>query len=173
METMQMLRSSKRRLTTAAAVLSASLAASVSAHNPLEHPDWCTENGRLVVVDEFAWEGEVLSRIVRKERDGGDSCPSAASGGRATRTCGQFDDDWGVVNARAAGHCDRFAVRFVGATHPDHGTVIPIAEGPEAYKDEERHHERYRARMGLRAMCVRCEPVALEAKSGKSADPVR
>jgi hypothetical protein len=167
-------RLSKRRLTSAVALLTAGLAASASAHNPLEHPDWCTENGRLVVVDEFAWDGEMLARIVRKEREGGDSCSSSQSDGSGTRTCGQFDDDWGIVSSRAAGHCDAFAVRFVGATHPDHGTVIHIAEGPEAFNDEERHHDRYRAPMGLRAMCVRCEPVVLEPlRPGEPVDPVR
>ncbi|MEE4304898.1 MAG: hypothetical protein V2J19_12195 [Wenzhouxiangella sp.] len=168
-------RPSKRCLTIAAALLSASLAAPVAAHNPLEHPDWCTENGRLVVVEEFAWDGETLARIVRKEREsGGDSCSSSQSAGSGTRTCGQFDDDWGIVNSRATGHCDGFVVRFEGATHPDHGTVIHIAEGPEAFNDEERHHDRYRARMGLRAMCVRCEPVVLEPlRPGEPVDPVR
>lgn len=149
------------RMTIAALLIWAVSVNSVLAHNPLDHPDWCTENGRLVVVDEFEWDGESLARLVREERSG-DSCATRNSSGSETKTCGQFDDDWGIVDARASGHCDGYAVRFVGATHRDHGTVVHIAEGPEAFDDEKRHHERYRAEMGLRAICIRCEPLVLE-----------
>ncbi|RFF31544.1 hypothetical protein [Wenzhouxiangella sediminis] len=160
---------------TAATVLSVGIATGALAHNPLDHPDWCTENARLVVVDEFEWDGEMLAQEVREASKGSDdTCSSPQSGDTGMKTCGQFDDDWGAVNAMAIHHCDGYAVRFVDATHPDHGTVIHIAEGPEAFNDEEGHHDRYRARMGLRAMCVRCEPVVLEPlRPGKPVDPVR
>lgn len=159
-------RVTNRRLMTAIAWLAAGFAASASAHNPLDHPDWCTQ-GRLVVVDEFEWDGESLARIVNEERKA-DRCTDTKSRRSGTRTCGQFDDDWGVVNSRAAHHCDRFAVRFVDAGHRDHGTVIHIAEGPAAFNDERRHHERYSAKMGLRAMCIRCEPLAFEPAAPES-----
>lgn len=151
----------RRMMTTVVVLLAAGLVTPLWAHNPLDHPDWCTENGRLVVVDEFSWDGEALAAFVRKEQEDG-SCSTRESRDQGTKTCGQFDDDWGIVNARAAGHCGDFAVRFEGATHRDHGTVIHIAEGPEAFNDEGKHHERYRATMGLGAMCVRCEPVEFQ-----------
>lgn len=162
-------RVTKRHLLAIAALLSAGLVASTWAHSPLDHPDWCTENGRLVVVDEVDWDGETLARMVQRET-GRSSCTASKSGGIGTRTCGQFDDDWGAVNAIAINHCGSFAVGFVGATHPDHGTVVHITTGPEAFNDEQRHHERYRATMGLRTMCVRCEPAKREPL--RPAEPV-
>lgn len=155
-----MQRVTKRQILSVTALLSAGLAVSAAAHNPLDHPEWCSE-GRLLVVDEFEWEGESLARIVEEKRQG-DTCAGPKSRHSGTRTCGQFDDDWGAVNSRAANHCGRFAVRFVDATHRDHGTVVHIAEAPSEFNDDQRHHERYRASMGLRAMCIRCEPPVIE-----------
>lgn len=147
-----------RGLIAAAALISAGHTSSISAHNPLDHPDWCTENGRLVVVDEFEWDGDELAEIVEGATEA-DFCAAGNQDDSDSRTCGQFDDDWRFVDHTAASHCDRFSVGFVGATHPDHGTVIHIAEGPEAFNDQEAHHRRYGARMGLRGICVRCEPI--------------
>lgn len=146
------------RIAISAMVMWVGITGSVMAHNPLDHPDWCTENSRLVIVDEFEWDGRDLVEETRSRGDD-DTCQASASRGVGTRTCGQFDDDWGVANGLAANHCADFRVHFVGATHPDHGTVVHIAEGPEAFVHEDDHHERYRARMGLRAHCVRCEPL--------------
>lgn len=133
-------------------------AASVLAHNPLAHPEWCTEEGRLLIVDEFAWSGDDMANMVR--RGDSDSCPigegDPSSDGE--RTCGQFDDDWLQAFRLSSAHCAQFSVVFDSGAHPDYGTVTPIAVGPEEFLDVDHHHELYFIELGLSGACVRCEP---------------
>jgi len=122
---------------------------SAFAHNPLNHPEWCDSNGRLVIVDEINWRGEDL---IGRE---GETCAPEQSG---SRTCGQFDDDWIRGNMKALNHCRKFEQRHVESNDPDHGSVIFIPSGPESFIDERNHHRNYKLSSGLVGSCVRCDP---------------
>jgi len=122
---------------------------SAFAHNPLNHPEWCERNGRLVIVDELNWRAEDL--IGRNS----ETCTPEKSG---SRTCGQFDDDWIRGNMKALNHCRTFERRYSESNDPDHGTVIFVPSGPESFLDERNHHRNYKLSDGLSGSCVRCDP---------------
>ncbi|MCC5866688.1 MAG: hypothetical protein JJU31_16320 [Wenzhouxiangella sp.] len=143
------------------------LATDAVAHNPLEHPDWCSDGARLVVVDEFAWTGEELrirgreaDEAVLDQREKGDSCPAGGDSSlpAGSRICGQFDDDWLQAFRLASSHCKQFAVSYPNAGNQDYGTVVMIATAPEEFLDDDHHHELYDLALGLSGACVRCEP---------------
>lgn len=143
------------------------LATAAVAHNPLEHPDWCGDGARLVVVDEFAWTGDelrdrgrVADEAVLDQREKGDSCPAGddSSLPAGSRICGQFDDDWLQAFRLASSHCQQFAVSYPHSVNRDYGTVVMIATAPEEFLDADHHHELYDLAFGLSGACVRCDP---------------
>src|SRR5690606_22557893 len=124
-------------------------ASPVRAHGGLPSADWC-DGGQLVEVASFQIAPEGLLG----------SCARPGS-----RTCGQFDDDYGTALAVAQQHCGQYASAATMPSQPDHGSTSPLMSGPDAFLSPE-HHALYEVGLGVEGICLRCvyvapDPVAL------------
>lgn len=142
------------------------LCADAVAHERLTVPDWC-EGGQIRILGSFEFSAQDLAAYAACVRTG--SCvdvtvtatPNALgrggadSGSCSIRSCGEFDDDYGVAARLADRHCAAFAFRPNPRRHRDEGSVIPMISSPAQFNLAE-HHGDYAFEQGLSGMCAVC-----------------
>ncbi|MCL2916069.1 hypothetical protein L2725_20210 [Shewanella corallii] len=122
------------------------------AHEEPIDTEWC-EGGRVVLLGKFTLHGNQLQRYANYVEENG-VCPGGDDG-VSTKTCGQFDDEYGVGRSASSNLCSQFAYR-VG--RGDDGTVKPIFYEPASFRDgDPNHHELYSVKQGVVFACGLCE----------------
>jgi len=150
------------RLLPSISILLLAASASAQAHGELPTAEWCS-NGRAVEVASFRLEPAALER----ETDATCSSASTTSGASTTKTCGQFDDDYGTGLKAAQRHCGQFARAWATRADPDLGSTSPLIAGPKEFLDPA-HHELYRLNLGVEGICLRCEAAAVQRVEERS-----
>ncbi|MBV7317287.1 hypothetical protein [Shewanella sp. NIFS-20-20] len=115
---------------------------------------WCS-GGQIKVLGEFSIMPLHLSRFARNEEP---TC-EPVNGDINTRSCGQFDDEYGVARMAAAQLCHTLAYSDARTSiDADDGSVKPIFYGPESLRNtQENHHEVYTIQQGVNFACGLCE----------------
>ncbi len=129
--------------------------ATVLAHEEPIEGEWC-RNGNVVILGEFTLTPLHLTRFKRFAED---VCPASGMGDVNTKSCGQFDDEYGLARAATNNLCSSLAydLRNV-STYGDDGTVRPIFYGPESMKNSDNnHHDVYSITQGVKFACGLCE----------------
>lgn len=127
------------------------IAGAGQAHQEPIDSEWC-EGGRIVLLGKFSLQGNQLERFGRYVEENGE-CPSIA--GIGTRTCGQFDDEYGLTRTAADHLCGQFKYR---RNRGDAGSVKPIFYEPASFRDQDpNHHELYRLEQGVVFACGLCK----------------
>ncbi|WP_394393230.1 hypothetical protein [Shewanella woodyi] len=127
--------------------------AALAHEEPIES-QWC-QNGNVVILGEFKLTPLHLARFGRFAEN---ECPDFG-GGVGTKSCGQFDDEYGLTRA-ATGHlCNSIAYELRDVSREgDGGTVRPIFYGPESLKNSDKnHHEVYSIVQGVQFACGLCD----------------
>ncbi|WP_144393777.1 hypothetical protein [Pleionea sediminis] len=139
--------------------LSAVLSHSSMAHEEPMEAGWC-ESGQIQVLGTF----NLNERLLVKFRDEQD----AVCANYNYRSCGQFDDDYGLATRIAGSMCHSFSSDEIsGRSNGDHRTVRPIFHGPVTIMNaQSAHHSIYTLSQGLHFSCGYCEAdgVAVEAE---------
>lgn len=146
-----------------------------TAHERLPSASWC-EGGTLQVLGAFDFSPADLSAfalclhsgacadpasVPSPLRSAAPSTPAAATTGPGNdsacslRTCGEFDDDYGLGARLADHHCAAFRFTPHPRTLPDEGEAIPVIDAPELF-NLDNHHRDYRRHMGLSGSCIVC-----------------
>jgi hypothetical protein len=146
-----------------------------TAHERLPSASWC-EGGTLQVVGAFDFSPGDLTAFAQCLQTGAcedtasmpaqrhaaasptpDAAPTGPRNDSActTRTCGEFDDDYGLGARLADRHCATFRFTPHPRSLPDEGEAIPVIVAPEVF-NLRNHHRDYRRQMGLSGSCVVC-----------------
>ncbi|MBD8527895.1 hypothetical protein [Pseudomarimonas arenosa] len=123
------------------------LSTTAYAHSELPSAEWCAQ-GRPIEVASFRLE----EAAIRSQTDA--VCDS--EGKAAAKTCGQFDDDYSRTMSAARRFCGQFAAARLDG---DFGSTSPLISGPRSFLSDT-HHQRFRLRMGVEGICLRCEALA-------------
>lgn len=130
------------------------LAGAAFAHQTLATENWCA-NGVVEPVAEFTFTAAELGAY-KTCLHGGRCAPGMSPANNFDlRTCGQFDDDWGVTKRMAVSHCAAYSTTSKDGS--DFGTVVAEVAGPASFNGAD-HHKHYSINEGVSGMCGRCVP---------------
>ena len=123
-------------LTTSSIILSTA----VFAHEEPIEEQWC-QNGNIIIIGEFKFTPLHLTRFDRYSKD---VCPNFDGGiDIESKSCGQFDDEFGITRAATAHLCHSIAYDLRDVSLDSSiGTVRPIFYGPESIKNSDKNHHK-------------------------------